>query len=54
MSTELTPVQQQAVQLREYLNADRIKSQIVAALPKWLSPDRFLRVIFGAALRNPN
>jgi recombination protein RecT len=53
MSTELTQVQQQAVQLKEYLNADRVKSQIVAALPKWLSPDRFLRVIFGAALRNP-
>jgi recombination protein RecT len=52
-STALTPAQQRAIDLRNYLGSDRVKEQIAAALPKWLSPDRFLRVIFGAALRNP-
>lgn len=52
-TTALTTQQQKALELRDYLNNDRIKSQIAAALPKWLTPDRFLRVIFGAALRNP-
>jgi len=51
--TAMTTTQQKAIDLRNYLNGDRVKAQISAALPKWLSPDRFLRVIFGAALRNP-
>jgi recombination protein RecT len=52
-ATALTTTQQKAIDLRNYLTSDRVKEQIVMALPKWLSPDRFLRVIFGAALRNP-
>jgi recombination protein RecT len=52
-TTALTTTQQKALDLRNYLTSDRVKEQIAMALPKWLSPDRFLRVIFGAALRNP-
>lgn len=51
--TNLPAEQQKAVALRDYLQSDHIKNQLSAALPKWLSADRLLRVIFGAALKNP-
>ena len=51
--TNLPEVQEKARSLRDYMNADAVKGQLEVALPQWLSIDRFLRVVFGALLRNP-
>lgn len=53
MSKELTPYHEKAVGLREYLNGPNIKGTLAAALPKWLSVDRLLRIVFSSAMRNP-
>lgn len=50
---ELSVVQQKAISLRNFLQHDSIMKQFEAALPQWLSPDRFLRVIFTATMKNP-
>lgn len=49
----LPTVHQKARTLRDYMNGEAIKEQLRVALPQWLSIDRFLRVVFGALLRNP-
>lgn len=51
--TKALTTNQQAVELRDFLGGKKIKNQLQMALPKWLSPDRLLRVVFTAALRNP-
>lgn len=53
MSNLPATLRQEAVSLRDYLGSKDIMPQISSALPKWLSPDRFFRVVFGAILRNP-
>jgi recombination protein RecT len=53
MANDLTVVQQKAVNLRDFLQGDRIKRQIEVALPKWLSAERMLRIVFSATLKNP-
>lgn len=50
---EVATYNDNALSLKRYLNNDRIKNQIMEALPKWLSAERFLKVYFGAILRNP-
>ncbi len=50
---ELTIVQQKAVSLRKYLNQTNIKDQFEAAIPKWLSVDRLLKVVFTSVMKNP-
>jgi recombination protein RecT len=50
---EVATYNDRALSLKRYLNNDRIKNQIMEALPKWLSAERFLKVYFGAILRNP-
>jgi len=52
MANEVT-VQQKALTMRSFLEGDRIKNQLMMALPKWLSIDRFIRVAFTAVLKNP-
>jgi len=52
MANEMV-VREKALSLRDFLsNKDRIKS-FEAVLPAWLSVDRFLKVVFSSALRNP-
>jgi len=51
--SNLPEIQQKARSLRDYMNDDKIKGQLKVALPKWLSIDRFLKVIFGALVDNP-
>jgi recombination protein RecT len=53
MNQELTVQQTKAVALRDYLQRDTIKDQLAAALPKWLSPDRLLRIVFSSTMKNP-
>ena len=53
MSNLPATLRQEAVSLRDYLGSKDVMPQISSALPKWLSPDRFFRVVFGAILRNP-
>ncbi|MBU0944221.1 MAG: recombinase RecT, partial [Proteobacteria bacterium] len=51
--TQLTVTQQKAMSLREYLESPNIQRQITSALPKWLTPERFFRVLFSSILKNP-
>jgi recombination protein RecT len=53
MSNDVAIFNQKALTLRNFLSDDKIKNQIADALPKWLTPDRFFRVVFGALIRNP-
>jgi len=50
---ELITTQQKAVSLRNYLQNEVIISQFEKALPKWMTPDRFLRVVFTSSMKNP-
>jgi len=52
-TTNLPAVQEKARTLRDYMNQDQIKGQLELALPQWLNVERFLRIVFGATLRNP-
>jgi phage RecT family recombinase len=53
MTENLPEVQAKARGLRDYMNNDVIKKQFAEAIPKWLSVDRFLKIVFGALIRNP-
>ena len=53
MAENLPALQQKAVTLRDYLNDDRIKGQLELALPKWMSIDRLLRIVFTSTMKNP-
>ena len=53
MAKDLALQQQKAVALRDYMQGDQIKSQLAAALPKWLSADRLLRIVFTSVMKNP-
>lgn len=52
-TTALTPVQQKAIDLRGYLHQDGVKDTLQDAMPRWLSVDRMLRIVFSSAMRNP-
>jgi recombination protein RecT len=52
-NNEVATVNERAVGLRQFLHRDHIKSQLEMALPKWLSVDRLLRIVFSSAVRNP-
>lgn len=53
MAEQLPALQEKAVSLRDYLNNDKIKGPLADALPKWLSIDRLLRIVFTSAMRQP-
>ncbi|KKL68058.1 hypothetical protein LCGC14_2128800, partial [marine sediment metagenome] len=53
MTQNLPAVQQKASDLRSYLGQDNVRKQFEMALPKWLSVDRLLRIIFSATIKNP-
>ena len=55
MSTgkELATYNEKALSLKQYLSNDSIKRQIMDAAPKMLNGERFLKVFYGAILRNP-
>lgn len=53
MANDLVKTNEKAVSLRNFLHNDRIKDQLSMALPKWLSVDRMLRIVFSSAVRNP-
>jgi len=50
--TQMT-VRDKAVSLRSFLFDDARKKNFEDALPKWLSVERLLRVVFSTAIRNP-
>jgi len=52
MAHELTPQQQKAISIREWLAGPGIARQLEAALPKFLTMERFLRTFYTALLRN--
>lgn len=49
----LPALQEKAISLRDYLNRDNIKDALQSALPKWLSVDRLLRIVFTSTMKNP-
>lgn len=53
MSETLPAIQEKAVSLRDYLFSDNVKPVLESAIPKWLSIDRLLRVVFSATMKNP-
>ena len=53
MTENLPTVQQKAVTLRNYLDEPVIRKQLEMALPKWLTVDRLLRIVFSTAIKNP-
>ena len=40
-------------ELKDYLSSDSIKRQLAAAMPRTMSPDRFIRIALQATYRNP-
>lgn len=50
---EVAPYNERALSLKQYLGNENIKAQIMAAAPKMLNGERFLKVFYGACLRNP-
>jgi recombination protein RecT len=50
---EVAPYNERALSLKQYLGNEGIKAQIMAAAPKMLNGERFLKVFYGACLRNP-
>src|SRR3954462_3284324 len=38
---------------QDWVNADTFKAQLSAALPRHLTPDRFIRVLLTATIKNP-
>ena len=52
MAQELTAYQQKAISIREWLGGPGIAKQLQAALPKFLTMERFLRSFYTAILRN--
>jgi recombination protein RecT len=50
-TTAMTTTQQKAVSLREELFAHQ--KQFESAMPKWMTPERLIRVVFTTALKNP-
>ena len=53
MTKDIAVQNQKAVALRDYMHGDGIKNQLASALPKWLSTDRLLRVVFTSVMKNP-
>lgn len=53
MGTEVSVIQEKAMSLRSYLFEKNRAQAFADALPKWLSVDRLLRVVFASAIRNP-
>jgi recombination protein RecT len=53
MAKDLAVQQEKAVALRDYMQGDNIKNQLSSALPKWLSADRLLRIVFTSVMKNP-
>lgn len=50
---ELATINEKALSFKAYLNNDNIKKQIMDAAPRMLNGERFLKVFYGAILRNP-
>jgi recombination protein RecT len=42
-----------ALDLRDLLQSEHIKNQMAAAVPKWFSVDRLLRIVISEAMNNP-
>lgn len=53
MAKDLAVQNEKAVALRDYMQGDKIKNQLAAALPKWLTADRLLRIVFTSVMKNP-
>ncbi|MBW2596745.1 MAG: recombinase RecT, partial [Deltaproteobacteria bacterium] len=53
MTTTSMTVRDKAVSLREFLFEKKRMETFEEALPKWLSVERLLRVVFSSALKNP-
>ena len=56
MSSELAtqaPVQKRQLTIRDQLESPKFRDEIAKALPKHLTPDRFIRVAVSALTRTP-
>lgn len=53
MSQNLPALQEKAVSLRDYLFSDNVKPVLESAVPRWLSIDRLLRIVFSSTMKNP-
>jgi recombination protein RecT len=50
----IEPQRARAATIKDLLKGDDLKRAIAAALPKHMSPDRFIRVALTATMRNPD
>lgn len=53
MSTELATAPKKTLTVRDHIESDKFKAEIAKALPKHLTPDRFIRVAVSALTRTP-
>ena len=53
MATTAVSTVEKARSLRAYMEKENIKLQFQLALPKWLTVDRFYRVVFSSMMTNP-
>jgi recombination protein RecT len=52
-STKLAEAKPARATFQELVNSDRFKAQITAALPTHITPERFIRVLMTATIKNP-
>jgi len=53
MTTEIQPAPTKALTIRDRLEGDSFRQAVAAALPKHLTPERFIRVAITAITRTP-
>ena len=46
-------LQEKAISIRDYMQEPETMRQLMAALPKWLRADRFIRLFYSAMMQNP-
>ena len=47
-------LQEKAISIRDYMQESDTMRQLMAALPKWLRADRFIRLFYTAMMQNPS
>lgn len=53
MSTQVAKTQSQPLTIRDHITGDKFKQAVAAALPKHLTPERFIRVALTAFTKTP-
>ena len=51
---KMAEMQEKAITIRDYMKEPDTMRQLMAALPKWLRADRFIRLFYSAMMQNAN